>query len=554
MSLWSRRKVYVDNLPQTHDLRFAALFACGLIALLGGLYAVGYYVAGDRVPGGTTVAGVDLGNLTTAEAEAELADKVKPRLDRPIRLKGSDRELTLEPRQSGLTFDIDATVDRALDGESWDPRHMLRVLLGGDDLSPVIAVNQTALDQQLRRLASRLFDKPVESSVSFASGRPRVTAGNAGVELDIPLTRERVIAAFTRGSAVARLPLRAVAPQISPTEAADFVADVAAPAVSAPVDIAVGRDDVRLRPGQFSRSLQAEVSKDGGLRLAIDAESLFLRSRAQINALPSRPVDAKIRLVSGRPVVVPSRTGLAVTEQALADSVLRALRRSDSRRAVAETQVVEARFTTREVRDLQIRQRLSSSVVSYEAAERDAVLKQANNLDGTLLGAGRRFDFAKSAGLPDSDGASSVVASATFAAAFHAGMTAFERTENHSFDDRFTQGLDAYVSASRDLAFRNSTPFGVYVRATTTAYSTGGSVNVELWGSRYFDIEVASNGRYNVVPAGLEILGGPGCRPSFGADGFETDVRRVMSRRGETPQIDTVHSSYAAVPMISCQG
>ncbi|MDQ3479765.1 MAG: peptidoglycan binding domain-containing protein, partial [Actinomycetota bacterium] len=388
MSLWSRRKVYVDNLPQTHDLRFAALFACGLIALLGGLYAVGYYVAGDRVPGGTTVAGVDLGNLTTAEAEAELADKVKPRLDRPIRLKGSDRELTLEPRQSGLTFDIDATVDRALDGESWDPRHMLRVLLGGDDLSPVIAVNQTALDQQLRRLASRLFDKPVESSVSFASGRPRVTAGNAGVELDIPLTRERVIAAFTRGSAVARLPLRAVAPQISPTEAADFVADVAAPAVSAPVDIAVGRDDVRLRPGQFSRSLQAEVSKDGGLRLAIDAESLFLRSRAQINALPSRPVDAKIRLVSGRPVVVPSRTGLAVTEQALADSVLRALRRSDSRRAVAETQVVEARFTTREVRDLQIRQRLSSSVVSYEAVERDAVLKQANNLDGTLLGAG----------------------------------------------------------------------------------------------------------------------------------------------------------------------
>ena len=554
MRLWPRRKVYVDNLPQTHDLRFAALFACGLIALLGGLYAVGYYVAGDRVPGGTSVAGVDLGNLTTAEAKAELADTVKPRLERPIRLKGSDLEVTLEPRQSGLTFDIDATVDRALDGESWDPRHMLRVLLGGDDLSPVVAVNQTALDQQLRRLARRLFDEPVESSVSFASGRPRVTAGNVGVELDIPLTRERVIAAFTRGSAVARLPLRALAPQISPTEAADFVAEVAGPAVSAPVDIAVGRDDVRLRPGQFSRSLRAEVSKGGGLRLAIDAESLFLRSRAKINALPNSPVNASLRFVGGEPSVVPGRRGVSVTEQALADSVLVALRQSDSRRAVAETQVLQPRFTTRDIRDLRIRQRLSSSVVRYEEVERNAVLKQANNLDGTLLSAGRRFDFAKRAGLPAGEGASSVVASAIFAAAFHAGMSAFERTENHSFDDRFTPGLDAYVSASKNLTFRNSTPFGVYVRATTTAYSTGGSVNVELWGSQYFDIEVASNGRYNVVPAGLEIFGGPSCRPSFGAAGFETDVTRVMSRRGESPQIDTVHSSYAAVPAISCQG
>ncbi|MBA2444014.1 MAG: peptidoglycan binding domain-containing protein [Nocardioidaceae bacterium] len=551
MRLWPRRTVYMDKLPQTHDLRFAAMFAIGLILLVGGLYGVGYYVAGDRVPGGTSVAGVDIGNLTTGEAKAELVETVQPRLDRLIRLKGTDLKLRLDPRRSGLAFDVDATVGRALDGESWDPRHMLRVVLGGDDVAPVIAVDQEALDRRLGNLARRLLETPEESSVSFASGRPQVTAGHVGAELDTALARERVIAAFTSGSTIARLPMRPLLPQITPTEAADFVTKAAAPAISGPVKITVGQDTVRLSRRFFSRSLTAVVD-DTQLKLAIDAASLFRRSRSEIKALPNSPVSASFQFVGGEPSIVPSRSGASITKHEWADSVLRALTRSDSRRAVAQTQIVQPHFTTRDARALRITQQLSSSAVRYAADERDAVVQQAANLNGTVLRAGQRFGFMRNAGLPPSPGGSSVVASASFAAAFYAGMTDFDRAANRSYEERFTPGLDAYVTPARDLGFSNSTPFGVYVRTSTTADFTGGQVSVEIWGSPSLDIQVTSSALYNLIPAGIDVRSGPFCQPTVGADGFEIDVRREMSR-GARQQADTVHSSYAPMPTVDCQ-
>lgn len=351
MRLWPRRKVYVDDLPKTHDVRFAVFFAFGLAFLLGGLYAVGYYVAGDRVPRGTSVTEVDIGNLTTDEARDELADTVQPRLDRPIRLKGPVGDLALTPRRAGLTFDIDATVQRALDGKSWDPRHMLSVLLGGDQVSPVIAVDQTALDRELGRLAKSTLQPPVDSSVSFVAGEPEIVAGHAGAVVDIPQARQRVIAAFASGSAAVRLPLRPLAPQLSAADAADFVSEVAKPAVSAPALVGVGAHSLRLRPGIFARSLRVESDRSG-LHLAIDSKILFARSRAALKALPNRPVNAEIRSVDGRSTVIPSRTGIIVTERALADAVLQAVTRRGPHRAVAQTRVAQARFTTRDAQKL----------------------------------------------------------------------------------------------------------------------------------------------------------------------------------------------------------
>jgi len=553
MSSWPRRKVFVDNLPQTHDLRFAALFFIGLTVLLGGLYGVGYLVAGDRIPGGTSVAGIDLGNMTTAEAEAELADTLVPRLAKPIRLRGPAEPIALDPAKAGLTVDIAATVDRALDGKSWDPRHMFRVVLGGDDVLPVIAVDQAALDQWLERLAGKLDKPAVESAVTFESGGPQVRPGHAGVKLDVPLARERIIAAFARSSASVRLPLRTHQPHITPTEAANFIARVAGPAVSAPVDITVGRSSLRLRPGDFAQSLATKVDETG-LRLAIDPKSLFVSNRAEISALPSSPVDAKFRFDSGEPEVVPGRRGDVVTPRALAESVLRAVTEPGPRSAVPVTKIAPPGFTTREANELQIEERLSSSAVRFEATERKAVKEQAGNLDGTVVGPGRQFDFVRSAGLTEGPGARSVVASATFSAAFNAGMSEFERTANRSYQERFPPGLDAQVTDVRDLRFRNSTPRGVYVRATTTGDSTGGYVTVELWGLPFYDIQVASNSRYDVVDAGLEIRNGSLCQPSPGVDGFDTDVRRVRIRRDGGELIDTIHSSYEAVPTVQCQG
>ncbi|MGI8887987.1 MAG: VanW family protein [Nocardioidaceae bacterium] len=551
MSLWPRRRVYVDDLPQTHDLRFAALFGGGLLLLLAGLYGVGYFVAGDRVPAGTIVSGVDIGNMTTSKARATLVDELAPRLDDPISLMNLGEDLQLDPRRAGLTFDVDETVERGLGGSSWDPRHMVRVLLGGDALDPAIAVDQEALDSELERLAQRFDRRPKETSVAFASGAPTITVGHPGLRLDISAGRERLISAFKRGDGSARLPLDPLLPTVSATQGYSFLVKVARPAVSAPVTIQVAGSRLRLSPRLFAPAL-ATTATSKGLGLTVDAAKLMARSADQLAALQRAPVNARLRFVDGQPTVVPGKAGVTVSAQNLADAVFRALRQSGStRRALAPSSVQPPRLTTGQLRSLRIRQRVAYAQVPFLATEAASVRKQVQKLDGTLLRPGETFSFARQVGYSGGPGAAAVVPSATYDAVFSAGMTITERTANPVYDDRYQPGLDAYVGVSADLAFRNDTPDGVYLRVQATAGFEGGALFVEVWSSPHGQITTTTRGPYNVQAAGVQLAAWPGCVSRSGVDGFEVDVTRVLSRRGET-QRRVFHSAYRPQAALVC--
>jgi lipoprotein-anchoring transpeptidase ErfK/SrfK len=63
---------------------------------------------------GVTVAGVDVGGLTDAEARARLQREVVPRLERPIALTWQGKRFVVEPRRAGLAVDLDRMVDEAV--------------------------------------------------------------------------------------------------------------------------------------------------------------------------------------------------------------------------------------------------------------------------------------------------------------------------------------------------------------------------------------------------------------------------------------------------------
>ena len=56
----------------------------GLVVLSAGVYVALCVVAGDKVPPGTTVDGVDIGGLRQAAAEERLAAQLGPRSRQPI--------------------------------------------------------------------------------------------------------------------------------------------------------------------------------------------------------------------------------------------------------------------------------------------------------------------------------------------------------------------------------------------------------------------------------------------------------------------------------------
>ena len=51
---------------------------------------------------------------------------------------------SLNPARAGLAVDVSGTVREACGGRSWDPRRMWDYFLGGDNVDPVVTVDEAA--------------------------------------------------------------------------------------------------------------------------------------------------------------------------------------------------------------------------------------------------------------------------------------------------------------------------------------------------------------------------------------------------------------------------
>ncbi len=535
MRLWPRRRIYVDDLPKTHDLRFATLFILIFGLVLGSLYAVGHVLVGDRLPADTTVAGVDIGGMTSGEARTVLQSELVPRIEKPVKATVAGRSFVLDPQESGLTLDIEATVDEALAGGSWDPRHMLNVVSGGGDVSPVIVVNADEMRAALRVIDRSVRRRPTDATVSFGGGQPQVSFAVQGRRLNSMRAAEKLRGALLSSRSSVSLPLAAVEPDVTSSEATRFVSGVADSALSAPIRLRVTDQVVRLLPRVFGPALRAKAV-DGGLRLAVDAAALGARSRGVIDSLPNQPVDARIVFKGDRPVIRPSQAGVEFSEAQWATAVLKAVTRNAEKRNAAVTTPVVSR------------------VVRYEESVPGDGTVAARQLHRLLLPPGETVSLRDRVSVRRHLRTSTLSASAMYEAAFRAGLTVVERTPSPVYVSSSTPGLDATLSTpGSDLVIRNDTPYGVLVRAYAVPLGVGiGELHVELWSSPYLDVSVTSSQRYNIAAAEVIEKQGLGCTPRPGVVGFEIDVLRTISRGDGTRRVETTHTRYQPQPAIRC--
>jgi vancomycin resistance protein YoaR len=551
--LWPRKQVYVDDLPKTHDLRFAVLFLLLFGCLLGAVYAVGFFVAGDRLARGSTVVGVDIGGMREPEAGAKLKDELVPRLSKPVKVTALGKSFTIDGQQAGISFDIEATVRSGLGSSQWDPEHMLDVVLGGEAIDPVVEVDHARLDRVLGRIAAAVAVKPVDSRVTFPGGQPMVTVGHDGSQLDAAAAAEVLQDAILAGEGKVALPVVSVRSAISADEARRFAAGVAARAVSGPVRIRIADVTRTLGVAVFAPALRTSAV-GGHLTLAVDAAALRHRSSHVLASLPHHPSNARIAFRNGRPVVVPSTSGVSVQPADWAAAVLSAAgRQGGSRVASAKVTPDVPRFATGDARRLKIDQRLATVTLPVRpGVDMDALRRAATRLNGSLLRPSDDFSFLANVGASDPV-ASTLLASAAYSAAFHAGMENIFRTPPHASVIGAEPGLDASIAPGVELAWVNHTPYGVYVRAVVS----GGKrpdVTVAIWGHRFWTVSVDSTSRYNVVPAHTQRLSGRSCQPRRGIAGFDIDVSRTMKRPGEKARTEHTHSHYDPVDKIVCRG
>ncbi len=362
------------------------LMLLALILLLGGGYAAAYVVAGDKVPRGTTVAGVDVGGRTQAEAVLALEAGLSERSNAPIPVTVDGVTEEVVPKQAGLAVDYVASIEDAGGEESWEPGRLWDYFTGGDELEAVVTVDDEAMTRTIDGLIEAAGTLPRNGDVDFRGNRVRVTDPVAGEAIDPDEARAALEAAYLQDGATAELTLAPAAPAIDQADVQRALDEFANPALSGPVTLVFDRSRVRLLPREFAPVLGMRA-QGGELVPQLDEEALIALVDGAISK-DGAPVDATVRLVDGKPQVIPAKPGVSYEPDDVSDAFLDlVVQPAGERQQKVKATVAKADFTTKEARALEITERVSTFTTYYPYAEyRNINIGRAAELvNGTIL-------------------------------------------------------------------------------------------------------------------------------------------------------------------------
>ena len=149
------------------------------------------------VPARVRVAGVRVGGLTPADA----VSAVQAAFDRPLTVVVDRTTFRLAPSRFASAW-VATAVARA------------RISPPGTNARLVVAVRGPDVRAWAAGLAARFARAPVDATLGFVAGRPRVTGDRVGRKLDSKRLTARVVAALQTNS---RLPVRVHTRAVSPT-------------------------------------------------------------------------------------------------------------------------------------------------------------------------------------------------------------------------------------------------------------------------------------------------------------------------------------------------
>jgi vancomycin resistance protein YoaR len=571
--------------------RVAGLLLLGLVVLFGGVYVAGYLLTGDKVPRGTTVAGVDIGGLHPVSAETKLREELRPRAKKPLVVSAEGRRARIKPKRAGLAVDYEKSVEQAGAGRTWSPAGMWDYFTGGDDLTAVLDVDDKALAAAVDRFARKVDRRPVEGTVLFRNGQADPRLPQSGRKVDRERATEAVTTAFlstegTQGSGsgdaaakVVPLPVEEVQPEVSDEAVRKAMDDFAKPAMSAPVTFVLEGENVVVRPAAYAPALSMKA-KNGDLVAKLDRNRLMRAVRAAVSQVAPAPRDATVKLAGGRPTVVHGRNGLTIDRKEVVGQFLSLVVKHGHERTLQVKGVVDRPdFTTAEARKLRINEVVSTFTTEFPHSDyRNTNLGRAAELvTGTVLKPGETFSLNGTVGertaengftkgyiiddgvyKEDFGGGVSQVATTLFNAAFFAGLEDVEHKPHSFYIDRYPIGREATVAwGAVDLRFKNDTPYGILIESwiNPSTPSSSGQMNVRMWSTKYWDITAGVSDRYDRTKEKTRYLQGKNCVPNDGYGGFDIDVFRYFRRVGseELVRKETMHTTYTPSDTVICR-
>ncbi|WP_159806285.1 VanW family protein [Cellulomonas citrea] len=552
-----------DFEPETRTRRWPRVLAIvgGVLVLLAGGYVGASYALGDRVPHGTTVAGVAIGGMTSSRAEEALTTGLAGKVTAPLTVVAKDQQASFDPVGAGMKLDAVATVSRLVGVDLRDPARLWRQVVGGGAVAPVTVVDDTTFGTALSALSDTLHQDAVDGTIVFVDGTPHLTDAEDGWALDQTGSTQTLTSGWLTTSGPLTLPTSVVAPQISQQAAETAMTSQATPLAAGAIKVEVGGSSALLSVATLTGAATFTAT-DGALTLVLDGAKLRDAIVAQLPTLLTPSADAHFDLSSGSPVVVAGTPGTTIDPAALSAAVV-AASTTPERKATVSLVATDPAQSTAALEALGVKEVVGefATPLTSEPKRTKNIANGAAIITGTLIRPGETFSLADALGPVDAahgyvqagaivdgqhtdawGGGLSQVSTTTYNAAFFAGFELVEHKPHSEYFTRYPEGREATIFAPQlDMKWKNNTPYGALVQG----WVADNSLHVRIWGTKYWTVDTTTSPRRNVVPPTTVYNTSPGCEASgAGNPGFAVTVTRTTSLNGVVANNETWNWTY----------
>ncbi len=560
--------------------KWVAGAVAALVVILGGLYVVGYFIAGNQLPANASVEGVPIGGMSPADASAKLRQELEPTFATPIALRTADADKAqISPLDSGFTLDYDAAVRDAGGGFSWSPAHVIRAFLGGGDVPLPHTVDASALGKALEGVAEAFATEGVDATLAFDAGQVVTTPAEPADALDVDATGPKVIQAFDERQTSAEVVLKQADPTVTDAMVKDAVDKFAGPAVSGPITVQVRDGSFQISPQQIGAAASISFA-DGTFTSHVDgARLLDLTAEERKGLALDGGRDATYKMTDGQIVVVPSVDGEVVDPKELGTAVEQAAIKSGAERTVTVGVVPQtSRFDTAAAEKVAPNQVIGEFTTYFPHADyrNNNLGLAAGTVNGTVLMPGDTFSLNDTLGprtaangyvdgyvinggvlVKEPGGGISQSATTLFNAAIFAGLEDVEHKPHSLYFDRYPAGREATVYyGSVDLRFRNDTEYPVYIQGfiKKSTPSSKGSITFRMWSRPTWDKIVVTDATKSGFYTGGErtLPAGTKCEPQAPIQGFTAKWSRTFYKGGQAARTENFTWRYNAGDKIIC--
>jgi vancomycin resistance protein YoaR len=385
--------------------------------------------------------------------------------------------------------------------------------------------------------------------------------------------------AFAEGSSSTVLTVEESAPEISTAEAQRVAREVAEPAVSGPVVIRAGGAGTFTVSAKTIGKALSFTAVDQTLVPRLNAAELRdLADEAFDDLEVDKPKDAEVRIVRGRPEVIPAVDGTRLTAAALSEAVSSVLTKNGSARtASVQLSGAPAKFSTADAEKLGITEVTGKFTTRFPyATYRNVNIGRAAELiNGTLLEPGETFSLndivgerTKANGFTEGNiisggkfrlelgGGVSQSATTTYNAMFFAGLKDVEHRPHTLYINRYPAGREATVAwPSVDLRFSNDTDYGVLVQAKRVKATPGrqGSLTVKMWSTKTYDKVTSTKLVRSNFTTGRDVEdSSPKCQPMAPVAGFDVNYSRLFYRDQKVVKREKFSWRYNPTDRVRC--